>query len=149
MDFSFKTATVELLLASVNGNPLQELSGYPFPHDSEYDHCKGSDPKYRGYSCGLWMAFHALSVNYFMMHGFGIVYRAITFLKRQTERLRLYMTDRFLMALGDICRFQRKAATPWKFRVPFPTGSQHLSDAESAPMISSMSPPKFSQCRDV
>ncbi|KAJ0183747.1 hypothetical protein K1T71_000170 [Dendrolimus kikuchii] len=31
--------------------------------DLEYIGCKGSQPKYRGYSCGLWTLFHTLTVN--------------------------------------------------------------------------------------
>lgn len=29
----------------------------------EYIGCQGSEPKYRGYSCGLWTLFHTLTVN--------------------------------------------------------------------------------------
>lgn len=29
----------------------------------EYVGCKGSEPKYRGYTCGLWTLFHTLTVN--------------------------------------------------------------------------------------
>lgn len=30
----------------------------------QWINCKGSDPKYRGYPCGLWTLFHTLTVNY-------------------------------------------------------------------------------------
>ncbi|CAJ0924411.1 unnamed protein product, partial [Mesorhabditis belari] len=38
-------------------------SGSPFPTTAEWDHCKGSTPQYRGYTCGLWTTFHTISVT--------------------------------------------------------------------------------------
>lgn len=38
--------------------------GRPFPElQDNWDHCKGSTPTLRGYTCGLWVAFHAVTVN--------------------------------------------------------------------------------------
>ena len=31
-----------------------------------YDHCNGSTEVYRGYSCGLWTLFHAITVNAYL-----------------------------------------------------------------------------------
>jgi len=45
---------------------VKELEMYyePFAETgSQYVHCKGSDPKFRGYPCSLWTLFHALTVN--------------------------------------------------------------------------------------
>jgi len=34
------------------------------PNDHEqYQHCAGSEPKYRGYPCALWLLFHTLTVS--------------------------------------------------------------------------------------
>ncbi|KAF7635586.1 Sulfhydryl oxidase, partial [Meloidogyne graminicola] len=35
----------------------------PFPISEEWEHCKGSSPVLRGYTCGLWTLFHVLTVN--------------------------------------------------------------------------------------
>jgi hypothetical protein len=37
--------------------------GKPFPIIGDWQHCKGSSPQYRGYTCGLWMSFHAITVR--------------------------------------------------------------------------------------
>lgn len=34
-----------------------------FTSNIDYVRCKGSEPKYRGYTCGLWTLFHTLTVN--------------------------------------------------------------------------------------
>ncbi|CAH2103768.1 unnamed protein product [Euphydryas editha] len=34
-----------------------------FSSNIDYIRCKGSEPKYRGYTCGLWTLFHTLTVN--------------------------------------------------------------------------------------
>ncbi|KAL3103434.1 hypothetical protein niasHS_002620 [Heterodera schachtii] len=39
--------------------------GSPFPVTEEWEHCKGSSPILRGFTCGLWMVFHSLTVNAF------------------------------------------------------------------------------------
>ena len=46
-------------------NPLQFQKVYanPFPVNSSYQHCRGSTPITRGYTCGLWTTFHALTVH--------------------------------------------------------------------------------------
>ncbi|CAJ0573389.1 unnamed protein product, partial [Mesorhabditis spiculigera] len=37
-------------------------AGNPFPTSAEWDHCKGSTPQFRGYTCGLWTTFHTLTI---------------------------------------------------------------------------------------
>ncbi|XP_045531045.1 sulfhydryl oxidase 1-like isoform X1 [Pieris brassicae] len=34
-----------------------------YTSNSDYIGCKGSQPQYRGYTCGLWILFHTLTVN--------------------------------------------------------------------------------------
>ena len=48
-----------------NFNPLQFQKVYanPFPVNSSYQQCRGSTPITRGYTCGLWTTFHALTVH--------------------------------------------------------------------------------------
>ncbi|KJH40774.1 Erv1 / Alr family protein [Dictyocaulus viviparus] len=41
----------------------KEAAGNPFATNSDWDHCRGSTGQYRGYTCGLWIAFHALTVS--------------------------------------------------------------------------------------
>uniref|UniRef100_A0A915DQQ7 Sulfhydryl oxidase n=1 Tax=Ditylenchus dipsaci TaxID=166011 RepID=A0A915DQQ7_9BILA len=39
----------------------------PFPKKSdEFEHCKGSSIEYRGFTCGLWSAFHTLTINSYL-----------------------------------------------------------------------------------
>ncbi|VDK77764.1 unnamed protein product [Litomosoides sigmodontis] len=45
---------------------IERLYGYPFPVNASWEHCKGTMPGYRGYTCGLWTTFHAITVNAFM-----------------------------------------------------------------------------------
>ncbi|VDN21392.1 unnamed protein product [Gongylonema pulchrum] len=42
---------------------LQEAYGNPFPTQADWEHCAGSNPQFRGYTCGLWTTFHALTVQ--------------------------------------------------------------------------------------
>lgn len=35
----------------------------PFPETAEWEHCKGTTNQFRGYTCGLWVAFHTLSAS--------------------------------------------------------------------------------------
>ncbi|PIO64290.1 Erv1 / Alr family protein, partial [Teladorsagia circumcincta] len=35
----------------------------PFPVNASWQHCKGTTPTFRGYTCGLWTTFHALTVH--------------------------------------------------------------------------------------
>ncbi|VDO34355.1 unnamed protein product [Brugia timori] len=42
---------------------LEAENSYPFPVEIDWEHCAGSSPKFRGYSCGLWTTFHALTVQ--------------------------------------------------------------------------------------
>lgn len=56
--------------SSWNGNEVYELvkkleaSHAPvFSTNADYIRCKGSQSKYRGYTCGLWTLFHVLTVN--------------------------------------------------------------------------------------
>ncbi|CAK5082767.1 unnamed protein product [Meloidogyne enterolobii] len=38
----------------------------PFPIQAEWEHCKGSKPIFRGFTCGLWTAFHAMTVQAYL-----------------------------------------------------------------------------------
>lgn len=40
----------------------EEDQSHPFPVTPDWEHCKGSEPQFRGYTCALWTAFHALTV---------------------------------------------------------------------------------------
>lgn len=42
----------------------------PFPVNDDWEHCAGSDSQFRGYTCGLWTLFHALTVQAYK-NGFG------------------------------------------------------------------------------
>lgn len=42
---------------------LENTHAPVYTTDLEYIGCKGSQPKYRGYTCGLWSLFHTLTVN--------------------------------------------------------------------------------------
>uniref|UniRef100_A0A8R1TUD8 Sulfhydryl oxidase n=1 Tax=Onchocerca volvulus TaxID=6282 RepID=A0A8R1TUD8_ONCVO len=44
---------------------IERVYGYPFPTNASWEHCKGTTPGYRGYTCGLWTTFHAMTVNAF------------------------------------------------------------------------------------
>ncbi|KAK6033329.1 thioredoxin [Ostertagia ostertagi] len=41
----------------------EEAAGNPFAVNSDWDHCRGSSGQFRGYTCGLWVALHALTVS--------------------------------------------------------------------------------------
>ncbi|VBB30788.1 unnamed protein product [Acanthocheilonema viteae] len=45
---------------------IERLYGYPFPMNASWEHCKGTALGYRGYTCGLWTTFHAITVNAFV-----------------------------------------------------------------------------------
>uniref|UniRef100_A0A914WG07 Sulfhydryl oxidase n=1 Tax=Plectus sambesii TaxID=2011161 RepID=A0A914WG07_9BILA len=38
----------------------------PFPEEANWQHCRGSTPMLRGYTCGLWTSFHAMTVHAYM-----------------------------------------------------------------------------------
>jgi thiol oxidase len=38
----------------------------PFPMEADWQHCRGTEPRYRGYTCGLWTTFHTLTVHSYM-----------------------------------------------------------------------------------
>lgn len=42
---------------------LETVHAPVYTTNLEYVRCKGSQPKFRGYSCGLWTLFHTLTVN--------------------------------------------------------------------------------------
>uniref|UniRef100_A0A915PU61 Sulfhydryl oxidase n=1 Tax=Setaria digitata TaxID=48799 RepID=A0A915PU61_9BILA len=42
---------------------LEEENDNPFPTEADWEHCAGSSPQFRGYTCGLWTAFHALTIQ--------------------------------------------------------------------------------------
>lgn len=59
----------------------EEDQGSPFPITSDWEHCKGTSPEFRGYTCGLWMAFHALTVVSFKKSGTDVSYRPLPVLQ--------------------------------------------------------------------
>uniref|UniRef100_A0A0R3RM40 Thioredoxin domain-containing protein n=1 Tax=Elaeophora elaphi TaxID=1147741 RepID=A0A0R3RM40_9BILA len=42
---------------------LEEENNHPFPVETDWEHCAGSNPKFRGYTCGLWTTFHVLTLQ--------------------------------------------------------------------------------------
>lgn len=46
----------------------ERVYGYPFPTNASWEHCKGTSAGFRGYTCGLWTTFHAITVSAYM-HG--------------------------------------------------------------------------------
>ncbi|RCN47689.1 thioredoxin [Ancylostoma caninum] len=42
---------------------VERVYANPFPTNSSWQHCKGTTPMFRGYTCGLWTTFHALTVH--------------------------------------------------------------------------------------
>ncbi|PAV89759.1 hypothetical protein WR25_22417 [Diploscapter pachys] len=42
---------------------VEKVYANPFPVNSSYQQCRGSTPITRGYTCGLWTTFHALTVH--------------------------------------------------------------------------------------
>lgn len=50
---------------------FQAKHSYPFPKNADWQHCKGTNSKFRGYTCGLWSNFHAMTVNAFLEDGFS------------------------------------------------------------------------------
>jgi len=45
---------------------IERVYGHPFPVNATWQHCAGSSPEYRGYTCGLWTTFHTLTVHTYM-----------------------------------------------------------------------------------
>uniref|UniRef100_A0A0N5A7N8 Sulfhydryl oxidase n=1 Tax=Syphacia muris TaxID=451379 RepID=A0A0N5A7N8_9BILA len=45
---------------------VERLYDHPFPTNASWQHCKGTSPEFRGYTCGLWTAFHAITVHAYM-----------------------------------------------------------------------------------
>ncbi|KAL6722886.1 hypothetical protein Aduo_017959 [Ancylostoma duodenale] len=41
----------------------EESAGNPFAVNSDWEHCRGSSGQFRGYTCGLWVTFHTLTVS--------------------------------------------------------------------------------------
>lgn len=44
----------------------ESAEGNPFHMDAPWEHCKGSSPLFRGFTCGLWTTFHTLAVNSYL-----------------------------------------------------------------------------------
>ncbi|VDP06719.1 unnamed protein product [Soboliphyme baturini] len=44
-------------------NKLQRAFDQPLPAKQEWRACSGSEPKYRGYPCSLWLLFHTITVR--------------------------------------------------------------------------------------
>ncbi|MFH4975286.1 hypothetical protein AB6A40_001995 [Gnathostoma spinigerum] len=55
----------------------ERLYGHPFPINSSWEHCKGSSPEFRGYTCGLWTTFHAITVHSYMRSLQGAIIKPI------------------------------------------------------------------------
>uniref|UniRef100_A0A7E4VGU2 Sulfhydryl oxidase n=1 Tax=Panagrellus redivivus TaxID=6233 RepID=A0A7E4VGU2_PANRE len=53
----------------------------PFPISADWDHCKGSTPQYRGYTCGLWTTFHALTVSAYKTGQNDLTFRPLPILQ--------------------------------------------------------------------
>ncbi|KAF7635605.1 Sulfhydryl oxidase [Meloidogyne graminicola] len=47
---------------------VERVYGYPFVQNSTWQHCAGSSIEFRGYTCGLWTTFHALTANVIITH---------------------------------------------------------------------------------
>uniref|UniRef100_A0A9J2P841 Sulfhydryl oxidase n=1 Tax=Ascaris lumbricoides TaxID=6252 RepID=A0A9J2P841_ASCLU len=45
---------------------IERVYGRPFAQNASWEHCKGSTPQLRGYTCGLWTTFHALTINVYL-----------------------------------------------------------------------------------
>ncbi|KAI1725012.1 erv1 / alr family domain-containing protein [Ditylenchus destructor] len=45
---------------------IERVYAYPFPVNATWQHCRGSSPEFRGYTCGLWTTFHTLTVHTYM-----------------------------------------------------------------------------------
>lgn len=56
---SIQTITGDEWLKMVNEKKTQSF----LPETIEWHHCKGSEPKFRGYPCSLWTLFHVLTVG--------------------------------------------------------------------------------------
>jgi thiol oxidase len=48
-------------------NSLQSPDGF-IPSSENYTGCRGSSPRYRGYTCSLWKTFHAITVSAYRRH---------------------------------------------------------------------------------
>ncbi|KAL3067834.1 hypothetical protein niasHS_016800 [Heterodera schachtii] len=44
----------------------KKQNGDPFPVTAEWEHCKGTRTIFRGFTCGLWTAFHAMTVQAYL-----------------------------------------------------------------------------------
>uniref|UniRef100_A0A1I8BF96 Sulfhydryl oxidase n=1 Tax=Meloidogyne hapla TaxID=6305 RepID=A0A1I8BF96_MELHA len=47
---------------------VERVYGYPFVQNATWQHCAGSSTEFRGYTCGLWTTFHALTANVIITH---------------------------------------------------------------------------------
>ncbi|KFD51430.1 hypothetical protein M513_07643, partial [Trichuris suis] len=48
---------------------LQRAYHYPLPNETTWVGCKGSESRYRGYPCSVWMIFHLLTVQAYIHDG--------------------------------------------------------------------------------
>lgn len=55
--------------------------GFLWPAES-YRFCNGSEPKYRGYPCGMWVLFHVLTVNEYLRPPQGGVKHEVLYMMR-------------------------------------------------------------------
>ena len=55
--------------------------GFLWPTES-YRFCNGSEPKYRGYPCGMWVLFHVLTVNEYLRPPQGGVKHEVLYMMR-------------------------------------------------------------------
>ncbi|KAE9554184.1 hypothetical protein FO519_002605 [Halicephalobus sp. NKZ332] len=59
----------------------EEDQGHPFPVNVDWDHCKGTTGEFRGYTCGLWTTFHALTVASFKNGANDVSFRPLPVLQ--------------------------------------------------------------------
>uniref|UniRef100_A0A914C3Z0 Sulfhydryl oxidase n=1 Tax=Acrobeloides nanus TaxID=290746 RepID=A0A914C3Z0_9BILA len=58
----------------------EQAQGNPFPVTLDWDHCRGSSAQFRGYTCGLWTTFHALTVRAFKNSANDVSFRPLSIL---------------------------------------------------------------------
>lgn len=44
----------------------ERIYAHPFPVNASWQHCRGSSPEFRGFTCSLWTTFHTLTVHTYM-----------------------------------------------------------------------------------
>ena len=65
-EFDAAKVKKEIKIILKNKLKFQAENSEPFPIQAEWEHCKGSKPIFRGFTCGLWTAFHAMTVQAYL-----------------------------------------------------------------------------------